>query len=241
MSEKYTGYINNQNTVFDNFRATTSEVGKSAGIERDPGVDPQGAFLIAWRFPEKTTQLVNEFSQEVMKATPAIHYGPENAHVTLSDHNLRRGQDVIIASAHNPEDEATLDTLTAAVKTALENTGKQLVSGCAVTFEEMLTNRKMIIAAGTPTESIWQLNQEVLAASQDLGIDLKGTWGAHMTTSRFTEDRPPEEVGKLMQVVHDAPSLGLVVPSSLDVGYFHTDPQNGFVFTPYERFELGKT
>ncbi len=43
-----------------------------------------------------------------------------------------------------------------------------------------------------------------------------------------------------MRLIAETPEIGPSIPESIDVGYFHVDPQRGFVFTLHERFELGK-
>lgn len=102
----------------------------------------------------------------------------------------------------------------------------------------MLTNGKTIIAAGIPTESVWAINQGVKLAGSELGIELKGAWGAHLTVNRFLEAQTKEELTPLLELINKAPTLGLTTPTAIDVGYFHTDPSNGFVFTTHERFDL---
>lgn len=237
MPKAYNAFIEKQNQIFDKFRATTAQLGDQ-GVEVDHGADPQGAFLVAWRYPESTTGLVEEFSLEASNIIDAITYGKNNAHTTISDYNL---QPNLVIQPANLEHGEVLDVLAKAVKRALEASGKQQISGCEVEYTDMPTNGKTIIAAGVPTESIWQINQQILTESSDLGIQLKGSWGSHMTTSRFLESKPAgsRAVHDLMNLLQNTPAIGRAVPTSIDVGYFHIDPQNGFVFTPYEQFGLG--
>jgi hypothetical protein len=240
MSEQFNAFLENQNTIYDKFRATSAEIGHSIGIEKDPGADPQGAFLVAWRYPEKTTSLVEEFSLEAANLIDAIAYGGENAHTTVSDHGLHPNLTIELAY---PEHAEILDTLTNAVRRALDVSGTDRINACGVEFKDTPTNGKTIIAAGIPTESVWQINEQIKTESTELGISLKGTWGTHMTINRFLEDKPANSpaVSALMKLIHETPSIGPSIPEAIDVGYFQIDPQNGFVFTPYERFELGKS
>jgi len=244
MSEAYNEFLINQDQIFDKFRVATAEVGVTQGIERDPGIDPQAAFLIAWRYPSRTTDLIDEFSGEIADALAsdgnpgALRYNAKNAHTTVSDYSLEKG---LVIDPSRVDHEEVLDTLRQAVKRALDEGGASHHSDLAVDFTGHLTNGKTVIATGVPTETVWEINQRVLSSSQDLGIDLKGSWGSHMTDSRFTDSHPADssKVQKLIQLIHETPAFGASQPESIDVGYFQTDPQNGFVFTPSERFELG--
>lgn len=235
---EYTAYLENQSRVYDKFRSTAQQLGHTVGIERDPGVDPQGAFLVAWRYPDRTTSLLEEFSLEAADVISALTYDGSNGHTTLSDFGLERGKE--ISPAENADHQTVLDTLNQAVKRGLELSGTNTVNGCGVEFADLLTNGKTIVAAGIPTESVWQINQEVLTQSSARGINLKGSWGAHMTTNSFLEAAPVESpvILELMNLIDRTPHFGNAKPVAIDVGYFQTDPQNGFVFTPYERFDL---
>lgn len=240
MSETYVGFIEKQDAIYNKFRAISANLGVTQGVERDPGTDPQGAFLVAWRYPESTTSLVEEFSLQAADLVAAVTYGTRNAHSTVSDHGL---QPTLVINPAHVEHAEVLDTLTNAVRNALNVSGKEVINGCGVEFRDMPTNGKTIIAAGVPSESVWQINKQVQAESTKLGIDLKGTWGSHMTMNRFLEDKSADSpaVSQLFRLITEAPAIGPSVPTAIDVGYFHTDPQHGFVFTPYEHFELGKS
>jgi hypothetical protein len=96
----------------------------------------------------------------------------------------------------------------------------------------------MAIATGQPTKAIWEINDEIIRAGAFRGLDLSGTWGTHMTVSRFLEDKPATEVDSLVGVLDHAPDLGLARPTGIEVGYFHTDPEQGFVMTSHEQFDL---
>ncbi len=188
MSEQYKYFIEAQESVYDKFRAITEQMarGQGNGIERDPGTDPQGAFLVAWRHPEKTTSLIEEFSLEAADLISAVTYDQKNAHTTVSDYGLK--PNVVINPAYEEAAE-TLTTLTQAVRNALNISGKDVISGLGVEFKDTPTNGKTIIAAGIPTESIVQINQQIKDESAALGIPLKGTWGSHTTINRFLEDK----------------------------------------------------
>lgn len=238
--EQYKDYVEKEQGIFNNFRSIMKEMGVTRGVERDPGIEPQSAFLVAWRYSDQVTSDIQEFSLEAAEIIGSLVYGPDNAHTTISDFKLQK--DATIKPGLIKEDDEILDGLSTAVKRTLDMNDKEVISGCGVEFTDMLTNAKTIIAAGVPNESIWQINNQVLEQSHMQGIDLKGTWGAHMTTSRFTEALPADSpaVHDLMRLIKKTPNFGSTVPVAIDVGYFHTDPKNGFVFTPYERFDLPK-
>lgn len=234
----YEAFIDNQAHIFRNIHNTHDEVGVSHGIENDPGTNPQGAFLIAWRYSDKISALVEELSLEVADLIPALTYGPENAHTTISDLDLSRGY-IIDPNTHIAEKE-TLDTLCGAVHKTLNAVGREAIDNCTIEFTNNLTTGRSVVATGIPTEAVWRINQQVLSESEKSGIGLRGTWGTHMTMSRFLEDYDTESqsVTDLKQLLDDTPAIGPAKPTTIDVGYFYTTPTEGFVFTPYNRFDL---
>ncbi len=234
----YESFLEKQNGIFSEFHETHANIGVTRGIEKDPGTDPQGAFLVAWRYPDKINTLVEELSLEIADVANAIPYGPQNAHTTISDLELNPNY-VIVPDMHIDEKE-TLDILSGAVQKALDLSGRETINSCEVDFISNLTNGKSVVATGIPTESVWQINQQVLSESAKAGAGLTGTWGTHMTMSRFLEgqDTQSKSVTELMKLLNKTPPIGPAKPSTIDVGYFYTTPTEGFVFTPYNRFEL---
>lgn len=243
MSKEYDAYLEKQASIYGGgfAEAKVKMLAHTAGVERDvAGTDPQGAFLVAWRYPESTTSLLKEFSLEAASLIDAVTYDETNGHTTLSDFGLEKGK--VIRPKEDAEHAEILDTLAKAVKNGLDLSGSNIINGCSVEFTDLLTNGKTIVAAGIPTESVYQINQQVLSESTARGVELKGTWGSHMTTNRFLEDEPAGSpaITALMDLIENTPDFGNATPTSIDVGYFQTDPQNGFVFTPVESFPIAR-
>ncbi len=239
-AKTFNDFLESQGQVYDKFRATSAEVGVSRGIEKDPGTEPQGAFLVAWRYPDEKSALIQEFSLEISDLVAAIPYGIDNAHTTVSDYGLK--PELVINPGDNIDHQEILSNLGLAVRKALDISENSKVSGFGVEFEDTPTNGKSIIATGIPTESIWQLNQQILKQANALGIDLGGSWGTHMTVSRFLEDKPTESraVAGLMKLIKETPAIGPIKPVAIDVGFFHSSP-DGFKFTTSDRFEIAKS
>lgn len=234
----YESFLEKQNAIFSELHETHTNVGVTRGIEKDPGTDPQGAFLVAWRYPDTINTLVEELSLEIADVVTAIPYGPQNAHTTISD--LELNPNYVIAPDVHLDEKETLDILSGAVQKALDLSSRETINSCAVEFTSNQTSGKSVIATGIPTESVWQINQQVLSESAKAGAGLTGTWGTHMTMSRFLEgqDAQSKSVTELMKLLDNTPPIGHAKPSTIDVGYFYTTPGQGFVFTPYNRFDL---
>ena len=70
----YSNFLATQEGIYDKFRATSHEVGVTRGLEKDTkGTAPQGAFLVALRYPEAKMALAEEFSQREGSLRPGTH------------------------------------------------------------------------------------------------------------------------------------------------------------------------
>lgn len=245
MNVQFEQFLDKQEGIYWSFRNGTDEIGVTKGLDVDTGgTSPQSAFLISWRFPENIGLMVEEFSEEVADAIPAIIYGPRNAHTTVSDFGLKK--DVLIDPIKinkygGGDDEATLFTLAAAVRSALEASKDQL-KDCSVEFGEFATKGANVLALGVSNEAVWAVNEAIKNSSETRGKELKGSWGNHMTVSRFLEDAPVNspKTERVINLVRNTKAFGIARPTAIEVGYFNTDQTSGFVLSTYKRFELGK-
>jgi len=235
----FQAFLVKQNGIYDNMAATSDTIGDTVGVERDPGTEPQSAFLVAWRHPEHITDGVEELSFAVNSLHRAFIFTAGNAHSTLSDHDLQRDR---IITPESPDHNATLVALSRAVRNGLDAVSKDTIDGRGVTFGKAVSNGKTVVSLGQPSEDLWRINQAVkqASASEEIndGAGLKGTWGSHMTVNRFLANYSPEDSRQLANVLHRTPDLGHSKPTAIDVGYFHADPDNGFTYTTHERFDL---
>lgn len=235
MLQTYDQFTANQNRIYGNFRSAHDATAVD-GLQRDPGTEPQAAFLIAWRYPETLTARIEEISLAVDAIIRSVTYGPHNAHTTVSDYGLQR--DLVIVPASGSDHEETLDTLVSVVRSGINASHPHDLSDRVVQFERLLTNGKTVVASGQANRATWAVNEAIKGAA--VGVELKGSWGNHMTVNRFLEDSVPEDAFPLTAYLGNVPLLGSAIPTSIDVGYFQTDPVQGFNLTTYERFDLSR-
>jgi hypothetical protein len=239
---EFVAFNDAQNGIYQKFEEAQAEI-PTAGVQVDAGTEPQSAYLVAWRFPEQAARDIAEFSEDLASIIPSVTYGfdagrsLDNAHVTLTDYGLKQG----FANLHHGDDVTfnTLDMLATAVEDGINEVGGLTLPGDALRFDAgVLHNGRTAIMPGQASPEIFKVRRSVL---QNAGsLVLKGAWGAHSTVSRVLESRGPESsaIPDFMDALQDAPRFGAVRPSSLDVGYFNVSPEDGFRFTPVERFDV---
>lgn len=239
-SSEFAAFNEKQNGIYGNFHGAQEQITEN-GLEVDGGTAKQGAFLLAWRIPENTARLIGEFSEELNNQVPSVVYGRtetvDNAHVTLSDYGLVKGEHI------NPEADdsrAVLAGLVAATRQGIDRAGLGTLQNTELGLGDVLHNGKTGIIAGHANPGLFVVRQAVVGAANEQGLELKPAWGAHSTVSRVLEAQEPgsSKLPEFMNTLHHAPSFGTVRPSSLDVGYFASSPEGGFDFTPVERFDV---
>lgn len=239
MSKAYDSYIEKQNAIYDTMRTASSHLGSTEGIEQDPGTEPQAAYLVVWRHPEHITDQVEELSIAINGLYQSVLFNRFNAHTTLSDYGLTPHA---VIHPTDTDTSATLDILSQSVKKGLDSMPQDIIADRGIAFGDVISNKKAVIATGHPTEATWNISEAVKAASASLGIDkgrgLKGSWGSHMTISRFPRSYAVQESKALRNILAQTPEFGTSLPTALEVGYFQTDPHKGFVYTTHDRYEL---
>jgi hypothetical protein len=247
MSEttSYADFNTKQDGIYQNsFAARQAQIPEKGLTVDVKGTQLQSGFLVAWRPPQYVAEGMLDYSLGLATAGNAVLYGHsgalglDNAHVTLSDHNVVAGRSL------DHRDDATAETLaglTAAVKAGIDNAGgARALSDVSIQLNGLLHNGSVAIIPGQAGERLHVVRNSVIQAAGASGIEgFNGTWGAHSTVSRVLEaPTDSREIPYVMRLLDEGTSFGTIRPASLDVGYFNTDPINGFAFTPVERFDV---
>jgi hypothetical protein len=232
----YEAYRQKQNGIYTNIERTGSSLGETETTRNDVN-EAQGAYLIAWRHPNRITIPVEDTSLSVGALVSAITYNRHNLHTTVSDYGLTPGL-VINPETDRGHDEM-LDTLTNTVRSGIDAAGIRAVSESRIGFHRYITNGKSVIAPGQANDEALDIRQSILASGADHGIDLKGSWGNHMTVNRFTDESSLEAAAKIVGLLRSAPNIGVSRPTSIDVGYLSVDSEH-FAFTTHARFPLDR-
>jgi hypothetical protein len=244
MSAAYEAFTAKQDGIYGNFAAGQEAISQNGLQVDEGGTQVQSGYLVAWRLPEGHASDMAGFSGALNEVVPSVVYGRDhktgldNAHVTLSDLDVVKGRTL------NPDDEGifqTLNNITYAVQQGIDAAGGLHLPDNALRFEEgVLHNGRVAIMPGQGSAELFAVRESVVAAAGALGVGLKGAWGSHSTTSRVLEARGPEDSGipQILSLLDGAPVFGNVRPTSLDVGYFNTTPDQGFDYRPVVRFEV---
>lgn len=237
-SDEYLAFLAKQADIIDrDFRPVHAQVlAGERGAEHDPGTDHQSAYLVSYKFDRGFGDMVERYSAAIAATSPAgaLVYGRRVLHTTISDHSLTRGY---LIDPGRETTDATLRQLVRGVQSALfDLAGRSF--GHEITFGDILTNAKTVSAMAEPSEGLWNLTQAILVACREIGLELKGSWGSHMTLSRFTANAPANECPLLAELLRNPPVFGVQRPTAIRVGYFNTTPTEGFDLHTYAEFPL---
>jgi len=217
---EFKDFIEKQESIYSKFRDTSK-------VERE-GIMPnipqqQGGYLVAYRHPEKIADALGEFSGKVSRIVPSLIYNGENAHTTISDYRVEDN--------FSP-DESILRNLSEAVSVNLGSLKRQEIN-----YQEWLLNQNTGLAGGIPDFSFLENAEKIIKSADEKGIQLRLPWGAHITTSRFLENKSSEEIAELIDLFKTSKPLGISKPNIIDIAYF-TFTRDGFNFNSYDRFPL---
>lgn len=216
----FEAFLTKQESIYTRFRDTSVLEAKGL-ISNIP--KQQGGYLIAYHHPPRITDALCEFSLQVSRIVPAVVYDGTNAHTTISDFQVQYD--------FSP-DSKTLENLSEVVHANI-----QLFNGVSINYMEWLLNQNTGISAGQPNQQFFESATEIINYANKNGIQLRLPWGAHITASRFLEDKSPEEICELLRYFKTSEPLGESRPEFVDVGHFIFTPQ-GFNFRVYEYFTI---
>ncbi len=247
ISSEFAEFEATQRDIYSKLHAADAGIrAGNEGLQRDvgglgePGAE-RTAFLVAYRLDPETTEKIGDFSLRVAEVVPAITYGPENSHVTLFDCHLF-GEPIDPNSADSQE---VLGGLARGVQAGLSRVHRTSDGGPEIFYgNNTVATPNNVLALGVPVAHsdgtdplIFDIRQQILAATGQEGVEPRGSWGHHTTINRFTENRPPEEMGDLMDIMAEVPDLGRAKPASVDVATFRASDK-GFVLSVYDSFPL---
>lgn len=199
---------------------------ESSALEKS-GVIPnipkyQGSYLIVFRHPEKIVESAKEVSYKISRVLPSIIYDESNLHTAIL---------IVDTNENFSVEKGVLEELSKSVDTSIRELKKPKID-----YEGWLYNQNSLIAKGIPNENFFNVVKKLGKSSKERGLEPILTWGAHMTVSRFAEERKPNEVSDVIKLIKETPILGESVPSIIDVGHFIFTPE--FDYHTYEQFKI---
>lgn len=213
-------FITKQNRIYGEFRDTSKVMAE--------GISPrifenEGGYIIAYRHPKNIVNGVEEFSKKVNRVVPSIKYDKDNVHTTFATYKVSNNFQV---------DNYILEKLSNIISSNLA-----LIKEVEIEYSEWLLDQTTGIVGGVPNKELFENAELIVEAARQEGIELKLPWGAHITTNRFLETIPNDQIFKLISLFKNSKPLGTSKPEYIDVGYFNTT-SNEFRFNIYKRFKL---
>lgn len=216
----YLDFITKQNRIYGEFRDTSKVM--TEGIA--PKIfENEGGYIIGYRHHENIVDGVEEFSEKVSKIAPSIKYHKDNLHTTFATYKVSNNFQI---------DKYVLEKLSNII-----NSNISLIKEVEIDYSEWLIDQTTGIVGGMPNKEFFENGEIIVEAARKEDIELKLPWGAHITTNRFLETIPKEQLVELISLFKNSKPLGISKPKYIDVGYFNTTPKE-FRFNVHKRFEL---
>jgi hypothetical protein len=216
----FSEFLTKQNSIYAEFR-DISKI-RTEGIT--PNVpDCKCGYTIVYRHPKNITDNISEFSRKINQIVPTINYDEINIHTSICSLKL--------TNKYNPE-EIILKKLSDIVKSSLP-----LIKGVQINYTEWLIDQTSGIAGGDPNIKFFENMKNIIDHAESSDIELKSSWGAHITVSRFLNKVTCEQAAELLDLFKNSKPLGISLPNHIDVGYFVLTPES-FKIEVYERFEI---
>jgi len=197
--------------VYEKFRRRSEEVTQK-GLESTIPEYTTGGYLL-FRLLEEVRRPLAEISEEISRTTPSTVYSPEMLHLTLSDFGIKLRGDFPLSSSSLSRISEIVD---------------KEIMGCrppGIYLDKVLYNSDTIIVEGYPYgEDFYNLAKKIVEGCEQRGIELRPPWGAHVTVSRISESRKPEDTNDFLELMK---SLGPIDKDitlrNLELGSFFWD------------------
>jgi hypothetical protein len=228
-------YVQKQQHLFEQLQDEQAKALRM-GLITDPKSEQHGGYRIACVWPDAVTQPACDLSArlaELLPGTPAYRY--DSIHSSIGNIAAPGGR---LVDPHGvPEDRELLDRLSGAVEMALHAHDQEVEHPSQViSFGPALLAPRMALVYGRPAAAYWALQRAIEGACAANGIELFGSWGPHLTLTRFGRAADPEQVPPVAEALATWQPV-TATPVSVLVGYYTVAP-DGFCVDAYATFEL---
>ncbi len=204
----YVGFLNRQNAILSKAFRNNVQL-KEQGTTPDLP-SQEHAYYVALIHSSDINSKVTDFSRQVASRVPALMYDPTNIHTTLANGYITRGEFTA--------DPQKLDKLIDLLSGLRSKKVPRLV------YHAWLPNQTTTIAAAYADQAFFELALSIHEETRNRGLDLNFPWGSHISASRFTERRSPDQLEELFSFVEEAEPLGESKPVKIAVGIAETTP-----------------
>lgn len=211
-------FMEGQESVYRKFR--DYDILKD-GILPSPDLSASFAsYIVAFRFPPRVANKVEEVSEKISRVVPAIRYNRENVHAAITTGRTR----------YESADQGRLKEMSRKLHAI-----RHQLKFPYIDYNGWLYKGDTVIVEGWPTRDFLETPESVLNALED--EDFRYPLDARITASMFRDKILDENITDFLNLMKTAPRIGLARPMAIDVGYFTSTPEK-FDFVTYERFKL---
>ena len=213
MSRDWYAFKKGQDRVYDIIRSKRAQLYKHGTSTDTTWLARRGTFSVALLPSARIATHLASASHDLASHTSAVVYEREHLHTTLvslpfQEHFLYREDD---ARQNN-----ILRTLTRVAQSVVSEFG---TTPCPIRYDSYLLGPEAVVAEGQPTERYEQLVSLLHARCADEGLPVKKCWGSHITMSRFTESRRPDDIESVLGLLDVLKSPVLSLSRQVAVGY----------------------
>ena len=165
--------------------------------------DVEHCYYVALIHPDTVNLEMAKFSIDIASKVSAVSYVPSNIHTTLANGYITRGEFTTNFDIINKLSETVQGI-------------KDKIS--PLVYHAWLINRGGVIAAAYGNEGFFNIAQSIHQGAKSRDLELNFPCGAHMSASRFSEPRNPEQTKDLISFINQAKPIGQSMPSKITFG-----------------------
>jgi len=225
--EDFNTWLQDQNRIYNERFRHRAALLESQSVEKPKRAqDATRGYYVVFRLPEHARNTLGEVSEQIAQLTPSITYKPEIMHATLSDYG-------IVPENEFSQDNDLLEDICQGIEQSLPH-----INAPVVEIKDLLYNPDTVLFEGQPDKMFFNACKTVIKNCKTQDVDLRDPWGAHITISRFSENKTPDQLQELIKYLKTVPPLNeSVALTDLEVGTFYLDPHN-LEQIEYQTFKL---
>ncbi|MBI3334494.1 hypothetical protein HYZ97_03335 [Candidatus Pacearchaeota archaeon] len=177
---------------------------KNKGIASSDLPEREDCYYIGLQYSPQDHQRIHLLSQEIAARVPAYVYQPQDLHVTLANGYITPGGFTT--------DNEIIRKLGEIVESLADRPAPRMV------YPGLLFNETTTIMPAYADRAFFDLAHTIHTKAKEEGLELNFPWGAHMSISRFTTQRSPEELTDLFSFIEQAEPIGEVTANRVSFG-----------------------
>jgi 2'-5' RNA ligase len=211
-------FLKSQNEIYSDIRKQQELVLKE-GLKPDKNIiKGKSGYLVAFQPDENIAKGISDFSKEVSDIVPAICFGSQNLHTTITTD---------IGELYKKPTNSILET----INTCIESVITELQGTVSINFQKAIYNQNSIILPGVPNDNFLKVSKAIVDCINANGLNFRMPKMAHMTVSRFVGKADKRNIKKLIGTIQKQKPLGKIRMRQIVVGFYRLSK---------DRFEYNK-